>query len=109
MSPQGSRHATALHLLVGALRSGMTDEVHLRIQAPLDLGDGNVPEPDVAVVVLSIRDYVAAHPRNALLVVEVSDTTYDFDVDIKLALYARSGIPVYWIVNLNERQVVLYK
>lgn len=108
MSPQGSRHATALHLLVGALRSGMPEEVHLRIQAPLDLGDRNVPEPDVAVVAGTIRDYAAAHPRNALLVVEVSDTTYDFDVDIKRALYARSGIPEYWIVNLSERQVEVY-
>src|SRR5690625_7500127 len=63
---------------------------------------------DAAVEVGNNLDYAAAHPSNALLVVELSDTTYDFDVDIKLALYARSGIPEYWIVNLSERQVVVY-
>ncbi len=108
MSPQGSKHATALHLLVEALQLGILEDVHLRIQAPLDLGDRNAPEPDIAVVAGTIRDYSAAHPKYAHLVVEVSDTTYYFDASEKLALYARSGIPEYWIVNLNERQVEVY-
>ncbi|TMA50228.1 MAG: Uma2 family endonuclease [Deltaproteobacteria bacterium] len=59
------------------------------------------PAPDVAVVAGRERDYMTAHPRNALLLVEVADTSLAQDRLTKGALYAAAGIPEYWIVNLR--------
>ena len=108
MSPQGSRHYTVIQHLSATLKASIPDGVHVRAQGPLDLGERNLPEPDVAVVKGSTQDFAKAHPSSALLVIEVADTTYRFDSTTKLALYARSGIPEYWIVNLNEQQIEVY-
>jgi Uma2 family endonuclease len=76
-----------------------------REQKPLDIGRKTMPEPDVAVCVGSERDYTRTHPRRALLVVEVSDTTLRKDRKIKGHIYAHAGITDYWIVNLVDRQL----
>lgn len=55
------------------------------------------------------REYVTEHPRTALLVVEVADTTLALDRDQKARIYARAGIPEYWIVNLPERCLEVYR
>ncbi len=60
---------------------------------------------DLAIVLGSIRDYKRAHPTNALLVVEVSESSLKFDQTRKARIYARAGIPEYWIVNLQDRCV----
>jgi len=72
------------------------------VQLPLALGPYSEPEPDVAVVEGTIDDYVEAHPSTAVLVVEVADASLQFDRTRKAALYARAGIPDYWIVNLLD-------
>ncbi len=105
MTPQGSTHATALMLLTEALRVAFGPSTHVRGQLPLALDLVSEPEPDVVVVPGSPRDYRDAHPRSALLVVEISDTTLNYDREQKGSLYARAGIAEYWIVNLPERQV----
>lgn len=63
---------------------------------PLIIDPDSEPEPDLAVVVGTPTDYINEHPRTALLVVEVSDTTLPLDRDRKHTLYARTGIPEYW-------------
>lgn len=67
----------------------------VRCQLPLAIDDHSEPEPDLAVVTGSPRDYRDAHPRTALLIVEVADSSLDFDRTRKLAGYARNGIPEY--------------
>jgi Uma2 family endonuclease len=57
----------------------------------------------------SIRDYKKQHPTTAVLVVEVADTTLQFDRTTKAALYARAGIPEYWIVNLADRVLEVHR
>ena len=109
MSPQGSRHFTAITLTEETLRRIFERGYIVRVQGPLDLGPLNQPEPDVTVVQGAPRDYADAHPTEAVLVVEVSDTTLAFDQTRKLAVYAGAGIPEYWIINLPEACVEVYR
>lgn len=108
MSPQGTRHATVVHLVADALRSVLPG-AYLRLQVPLALGNYSEPEPDVAVVTGSPRDYLDDHPTAALLVVEVADSSLRHDRMRKLPLYARSGLPEVWIVDLAQRTLEVYR
>jgi len=78
-------------------------------QEPITLNDSE-PEPDIAIVRGDTRDYLDRHPgaRDLSLVVEVADSTRERDRTLKQRLYGRAGIPVYWIVNLVERQLEVY-
>ena len=109
MTPQGSAHATAVSLTQDALRAAFGLGHNVRAQLPLALDPDSEPEPDVAVVPGSPRDYRQAHPTTALLVVEVSDTTLSVDRARKGSLYARSGIAEYWIVNLVDAVLEVYR
>ncbi|MBI4736109.1 MAG: Uma2 family endonuclease, partial [candidate division NC10 bacterium] len=81
----------------------------IRVQGPLALGPLSEPEPDVADVRGSARDYRDAHPTTAVLVVAVSDVTLHLERQQKPGLYARAGIPEYWILNLLERVLEVYR
>ncbi len=109
MTPQNSPHAAAIGLVEAALRQILGPAHWIRIQLPLIIDPDSEPEPDVAVVAGSPREYVKEHPRTALLVVEVADTTLALDRDRKARIYARAGIPEYWIVNLTERCLEVYR
>jgi Uma2 family endonuclease len=109
MTPQGSVHATALLLAEEALRAAFHSGTHVRIQLPLALDPSSEPEPDVTVVLGSPRDYRDAHPTSALLVVEIADTTLPYDREQKGSVYARAGITEYWIVNLLNQRVEVYR
>jgi Uma2 family endonuclease len=109
MRPQYSPHATAIQLTVCALGDVFGEGYVIRPQLPLRLGAASVPEPDVAVVGGAIRDYVHAHPSAAALVVEIADSSLAIDRGRKLRLYAREGVPEYWIVNLVDDCVEVYR
>ena len=109
MSPMLSPHATSIGLVSEVLRGIFTEGYDVRPQMPISLGRSDEPEPDVAVVVGSIRDYSEAHPTSAVLVVEVSLTSLRFDRTTKLRLYAESGIEDYWILNLKQRQLEVHR
>ena len=105
MSPQKSRHAATIFVTAKVLSPIFAPHNHVRIQGPLALGPTSEPEPDIAVVAGSERDYMDAHPTTALLVVEVSDTTLAYDRGLKASLYAKAGIPEYWILNLPDQRL----
>lgn len=109
MSPQKSAHATAICLIGEVLRGSIGSGHTLRIRMPLALDDASEPEPDVAVVPGKARDYAKAHPTTATLVVEVADTTLGLDRNTEGALYARNGIPEYWLVNLGDNCLEVYR
>lgn len=109
MAPQTSRHATAVQLVHEALRGAFGDGHSVRSQLPLALGENDEPEPDLAVVSGSPRDFAEDHPSTALLVVEVAETTLGFDRSVKQSLYARFGIPEYWILNLPAGVLELHR
>lgn len=105
MSPQYAPHASTVQKLNRLLMKQLQESFDLRIQAPLALSDDSEPEPDIAVVPLG--DYEIEHPRTALLVIEVSDSSLRQDRR-KAAVYASAGIGEYWIVNLGARAVEIY-
>ncbi|MGE3540711.1 MAG: Uma2 family endonuclease [Candidatus Tectimicrobiota bacterium] len=109
MSPQKSLHATAIRLAEEALREAFGQGYDIRVQLPLALDPDSEPEPDVAVVPGSPRDYRAAHPASAVLIVEVSDTTLTYDRERKGSLYARAGITEYWLVNIPAQRLEMYR
>jgi Uma2 family endonuclease len=109
MTPQNSPHAATVGLVERVLQRVFGSDHWVRVQLPLIVDPDSEPEPDLAVVSGTPRDYVAEHPRTALLVIEVADTSLDKDRDRKAAIYARAGIPEYWIVNLAERCLEVYR
>lgn len=109
MSPQNSRHATVATLGQQALESICPDGTFVRMQTPLALGADSEPEPDLAVVEGQAMDYWDHHPPEALLVVEVSESSLEKDREQKRLLYARHQIPEYWILNLVDRHLEIYR
>jgi Uma2 family endonuclease len=81
----------------------------VRTQLPLSLDEESSPEPDVAVVPGRPGDYRQAHPVRPALAIEVADSSLAFDRAQKGSLYARGGIQDYWIVNLVDRVVEVYR
>jgi Uma2 family endonuclease len=110
MPAQKNWHAMAITLTEDALRAAFGPGHWVRIQMSLDLSPHSVPDPDLAVVPGRPRSYMtASNPTTALLVVEVSETTLAYDRRPKGNLYAVAGIADYWIVNLVQRQLEVYR
>ena len=101
-------HAVTLGLVEEAIRAAFGSGWWLRHQSPLILGEDLDPEPDLAVVPGRPRDY-AGHPTTAELVVEVADSSLDFDTNEKRLLYARAGIRDCWVVDINGRRLLVYR
>ena len=111
MSPIGSRHAACVDKLAGLIRDRTSNHgVIIRVQNPIHLSEFSEPQPDISI--LRARDdfYAAAHPRpdDALLVIEVADASMMYDRNIKIPLYARSGITEVWLVDLVRNVVEVY-
>src|SRR5437870_6407726 len=109
MAPENPRHAVATEKTAEALRGAVGGRAAIRVQHALHLGAHSVPEADVAVVPGRHDDYVRAHPRTAILVVEVADTSLIQDRLSKAAIYAAAGIPEYWIINLRDDRVEMFR
>ena len=107
--PQNSPHATAVGAADDALRAALPPGFIVRAQMPIALDEDSAPEPDLAVVSGRRADYRRGHPSRAVLVVEVADSSLHFDRHAKGSLYARGGIEEYWIVNLIDRVVEVYR
>lgn len=107
MAPIGSRHAEAVTVLGQRLVYAVGDVAQVRVQAPLRLLPRSEPQPDIAVVAARQGGYRNAHPGAAdvLLVIEVSDSTLRYDLEVKARLYAKHGIPEYWVVDLVSDRV----
>jgi Uma2 family endonuclease len=107
--PQGTYHASSINAAEYAVRAALPPGWIVRAQLPMSLGDDSVPEPDLAVVPGRPTDYRDAHPAGAALVVEVAESSLDFDRRDKGSLYARSAIADYWIVNITGRVLEIYR
>lgn len=109
MSPMGSVHATTVALAGYALEAAFGAGYFVRWQMPLALGEFSEPEPDIAVIAGAIRDYTLVHPATAALLVEVADTSLSYDRTDKANLYAKAQIKDYWIINLVDQQLEVYR
>ena len=107
--PQGSAHCTAIGLVEDALRAALPAGWFVRSQGPLALDDDSEPEPDVALIPGARRAYAQQHPARPALVIEVSESSLALDRDYKGSLYARAHLDDYWIVNLIDRVVEVYR
>lgn len=107
MSPTGSRHAACVNRLNMLLSSQVGESFIVSVQNPIRVGDYSEPEPDLAVLRWR-RDYYEQElpqPRDALLVIEVADTSVEIDRDVKIPLYARAEIPVSILVDLTKKVI----
>jgi len=111
MVAKGTPHVTALHLLANDLREQLGNAALIRTQDPIQLDNFSEPEPDLIVAVGTVLDYAVQHPRphQVYLVVEVADSTLKQDCEIKDKLYAGAGIPDYWVLDLKNRQLHIFR
>ena len=102
-------HDGAIDLAHGAFRDAVPGGWWIRIQQTLKLDD-SIPEPDVLVVRGGRRSFVGRHPGagDVGIVVEIAESSLKLDRQDKCRIYGRAGLPVYWIVNLVDRQVEVY-
>lgn len=107
--PQYSAHATAILLVQHALMRVFGPGWVVRAQLPVALDDESEPEPDVSVVPGDPRDYRDAHPERPALIVEVALSRLSFDRQFKGSLYARARIADYWLVNIPDRRLEVYR
>lgn len=109
MSPKGSKHAAILARL-NKILSQQTGDFILRIQDPIITSNLSEPEPDVAI--LKHRDdfYGEEHPhgKDVLLIIEIADTSIAYDRKVKLPMYAESGVPECWLIDLNKKEIYTY-
>lgn len=110
MNPIGSRHAACVGRLTKLLERRGGDYAIVWVQNPVEINDYSEPVPDVTL--LRRRDDFYAHakpvPGDVLLIVEVSDSTINYDRKVKAPLYAGAGIPEMWLVNLPEDLIKVY-
>jgi Uma2 family endonuclease len=109
MSPIGDPHAAFVTNLTHLLVSRIGERARVRVQGPVRVPPRSKPQPDL--VVLRSRSYVreGATTGDVLLVIEVADTSLQYDSVVKLRLYARAGIPEYWIVDANAETLDVYR
>lgn len=110
MSPMGKNHIRYLIHLTRVLSEAFSQEALLVSQIPLLLSQFSEPEPDLVLLRLPESRYDQRPPtaEDALLVVEISDSTLMQDRSLKLPLYQEAGIPEVWIVNLGEEVLETY-
>jgi Uma2 family endonuclease len=107
MGPQGIAHAYSVQRLVAALIRELADVAQVRVHASVIASDESEPEPDIAVV--DIGDYRDDHPATCHLVVEIADASRKTDLEVKARLYAEMGVPDYWVVDLQRRELVVHR
>src|SRR5437660_7813902 len=101
-------HRIALELSSEAVRAAFGSGWRVCVQMPLVLGQSTDPEPDIAIVAGSPRS-ATTHPTTAALVIEVADSSLRFDTTVKLALYAAGLIADYWVLDVNARQLLVFR
>ena len=109
MAPHTPRHSAGVRRASRVLYEAVGRRAVVQVQLTFVAGRFSVPEPDVAVLPGTEADYDAVHPSKALLVVEVGESSLPQDRITKAAIYARAGIPEYWIVNLRDDRVEVFR
>jgi Uma2 family endonuclease len=111
MPGMGSAHARTIVRLTRLLIEAIGTKARLLSQLPLRLSDLSEPMPDFALVHSRAALYTRGHPGpdDTFLIIEVSDSSLRYDVEIKAPLYARHGVPEYWIVDLQGQQVRFFR
>lgn len=109
-NPISPKHAGNVDRIVRVLTFLFRESAIIRSQNPVQLHDYSEPEPDIAVLKPRADFYTTAHPTagDVLFLIELSDSSLEYDQEIKLPEYAASHIPEYWIVDLKKNQITVY-
>ena len=108
MAPIGNRHRNSVNWSGDLMREAIGRRAMVQVQAPIQLDDATMPEPDIAVIRRgSINDIAPVLPSDVYLLVEVADSSLEFDLGEKLARYAAAGIPEVWVANLRAGELVV--
>ncbi|NCR60288.1 MAG: Uma2 family endonuclease [Microcystis aeruginosa LL13-06] len=97
--------------LIQLLYQKLGQKIILRVQNPIRLNNNSQPEPDLSLLIPRSDFYVAAYPcpQDIYLIIEVSDSTIDYDRNTKISLYAEANIKEVWIINLKEECLEVYR
>ena len=111
MAAKGTAPSAAVTRTDKLLNNRLGQRILVRLQAPVRLNDYSEPEPDIAVVIPDPLYYEDHHPTPSeiYLIIEVADTTLRTDCGIKATIYAQSGIADYWVLDVNNRQLHVFR
>jgi Uma2 family endonuclease len=111
MSPQGTPHATTIRILRRLFEQRLGEQVLVQTQLPIQLNDFSEPEPDIALIMADELRYLDHHPlpSEVYLVIEIADSTLKRDCEVKALDYASSGIKDYWVLDVNNRQLHVFR
>jgi Uma2 family endonuclease len=111
MSPEGTPHAFLSSNGADYLRELLGKQVKVREGKPITLADQSEPEPDIAVVQPLEEGYFIHHPypENIFWLIEFSNSSLEKDLEVKRRVYAAAGIPEYWVVNLRQMELVIFR
>jgi len=107
MSPQGPDHADLVGVLMERLIKMLGDRATVRVQSSFAASTISEPEPDISVVPRA--RYRRAHPERAFLIVEVARTSRRKDREVKARVYAQAAVEEYWVVDLVDEAIVVYR
>jgi Uma2 family endonuclease len=111
MSPEGMPHASRSTTTGEYLRDVLGRQVQIRDGHPITLPSGSEPEPDIAIVQRVPDNYLSHHPypENIFWIIEYSNSSLDKDLGVKAAIYAAEGIPEYWVINLKQNILIVFR
>lgn len=111
MAPEGEPHAYFSSEAGEYLMRLLWEQATVRLAKPITLPNASEPEQDIAIVQRLGKEYLEHHPypENVFWLVEYSNTSLDKDLTVKSQVYAEVGIPEYWVVNLRERELVVFR
>lgn len=111
MIAKGTIHTTTVRRIANILRDKLQGQVDVHTQDPVQLNDFSEPEPDIAVVKVDPLDYIDHHPTasEVYLIIEVADSSFKYDRETKGKAYAQSGILDYWLLDVNNRKLHVFR
>ncbi|MFN9172958.1 MAG: Uma2 family endonuclease [Synechocystis sp.] len=110
VSPELPQHYSTVKRGTSYLTNLLQDKADVRFNGPVTLGNSE-PEPDIAIVKLPDTQYSLHHPypEDIYWLIEVANTSFDYDVSTKKKIYAEAKIPEYWVVNLNKAELMVFR
>ncbi len=111
MSAKGTAHRSAVGRTDYLLKNRLANRAWVSIQEPIKLNERSEPEPDVAVLQIDPLDYADHHPTpsEVYLIIEVADSSLKFDCETKAKAYAQAGIADYWVLDVVDRQLYVFR
>jgi Uma2 family endonuclease len=111
MSPIGRRHTACVNRLNSVFSQLLGKKVIVAVQNPILLNNLSEPEPDIALLKPRTDFYESGHPQpqDIFLLIEVADSSIEYDRDVKIPLYASSGITEVWLVDIYQQVIIVYR